>query len=114
MPEIYHKSGSQQWKNKTGKKDDNAAFYSNDSEKDKGGSGSNSKKNITCHNCHKKGHYKHECWAPGGGKEGQGLKQKGKAKSKPEESKDENKKESGTAAEATGSGKGKEKEVNEV
>ena len=61
-------------KGKTGKKDENAAFYSNDSEKGgKGGSNSNSrKKNVECHNCHKKGHYKSDCWAPGGGKEGQG------------------------------------------
>ena len=57
-------------KNKSGKKDENSAFYSNDSEKDgKGGSSSKSKKkNVECHNCHKKGHYKSECWAPGGGK----------------------------------------------
>ena len=27
--------------------------------------------NAECHNCHKKGHYKSDCWAKGGGKEGQ-------------------------------------------
>ena len=101
-------------KNKTGKKDDNAAFYSNDSEKgEKGGSGTNSKKkNVTCHNCHKKGHYKSECWAPGGGKEGQGPKQKGKGKAKTDEKKDE-KKETGASSE-TKEKKGKEKEVEEA
>jgi hypothetical protein len=30
------------------------------------------KRDIECHNCHKKGHIKAECWAKGGGKEGQG------------------------------------------
>ena len=97
-------------KNKSGKKEENAAFYSNESEKDgKGGSSSKSKKkNVECHNCHKKGHYKSECWAPGGGKEGEGPKQKGKGKSKKDEKKDE-KKESGASADAKG--KEKEKEV---
>ena len=97
-------------KNKSGKKEENAAFYSNESEKDgKGGSNSKSKKkNVECHNCHKKGHYKSECWAPGGGKEGKGPKQKGKGKSKKDEKKDE-KKESGASAETKG--KEKEKEV---
>jgi hypothetical protein len=27
--------------------------------------------NIECYNCHRKGHYKSECWAKGGSKEGQ-------------------------------------------
>ena len=95
-------------KNKTGKKDDNAAFYSNDSEKgEKGGSSSSSKKkNVECHNCHKKGHYKSECWAPGGGKEGQGPKQKGKGKAKA----DEKKKETAASTETKGKEKEKEKE----
>jgi hypothetical protein len=53
-------------RNKTGKKGEDA-FYSNDSGKGQKG-GSSSKKNVECHNCHKKGHYKSECWAPGGGK----------------------------------------------
>jgi len=30
---------------------------------------------ITCYNCNRKGHYKSDCWRPGGGKEGQGLNQ---------------------------------------
>jgi gag-polypeptide of LTR copia-type len=30
------------------------------------------KKNVECYNCHKKGHIKADCWAKGGGKEGQG------------------------------------------
>jgi len=30
------------------------------------------KKSIECFNCHKKGHVKADCWAKGGGKEGQG------------------------------------------
>jgi Reverse transcriptase (RNA-dependent DNA polymerase)/gag-polypeptide of LTR copia-type/GAG-pre-integrase domain len=96
-------------KNKSGKKEENAAFYSNDSDKDgKGGSKKDKKKNVECHNCHKKGHYKSECWGPGGGKEGEGPKQKGKGKSKKDEKKDE-KKETGASAETKG--KEKEKEV---
>ncbi|KIK32340.1 hypothetical protein CY34DRAFT_101709, partial [Suillus luteus UH-Slu-Lm8-n1] len=37
-------------------------------------SSSTSKANsdITCFNCDRKGHYKTDCWRPGGGKEGQG------------------------------------------
>ena len=30
------------------------------------------RKNVECYNCHKKGYYKLECWAKGGGSEGQG------------------------------------------
>ena len=97
-------------KNKSGKKDENSAFYSNDSEKDSKGGSNSKKKNVECHNCHKKGPYKSECWAPGGGKEGEGPKQKGKGKSKKDEKKDEKKKETGSAAET----KGKEKEVEEA
>jgi len=41
--------------------------------KDKG----KDKKKVKCYNCHKTRHYKSECWAKGGGKEGQGL-QRGK------------------------------------
>ena len=99
-------------KNKTGKKDDNAAFYSNDSEKgEKGGSSTSSKKkNVVCHNCHKKGHYKSDCWAKGRGREGQGLKQKGKGKLKT----DDSTKETGSAAAETTKSKGKEKEKEDV
>ncbi|OBZ69092.1 hypothetical protein A0H81_10760 [Grifola frondosa] len=39
-----------------------------------------SKRNVECFNCKKKGHYKSDCWVPGGGKEGQGPKGKAKAK----------------------------------
>jgi transposase InsO family protein len=36
------------------------------------------RRKVECFNCHKTGHYKSECWAKGGGKEGQGPK-RGKA-----------------------------------
>ena len=29
------------------------------------------KRNVKCYNCHKMGHYKSDCWAKGGDKEGQ-------------------------------------------
>lgn len=61
-------------KQKGGRKEENSAFSANDSK--------SQKKNIECFNCGKKGHKKPECWAPGGGKEGQGPNQKGKGKAK--------------------------------
>jgi hypothetical protein len=86
-------------KSKSGKKDENVAFYSNDSGKGRKG-GSSSKKNVECFNCKKKGHYKADCWAEGGGKAGQGPKGKGNSKGKEKE----------TAATA----KEKEKEIEEA
>ena len=35
-----------------------------------------STKDLECYNCHKKGHKKSDCWAKGGGKEGQGPRSK--------------------------------------
>ena len=35
------------------------------------------KKDVECFNCKKRGHMKPDCWAKGGGKEGQGPKKKG-------------------------------------
>jgi hypothetical protein len=40
----------------------------------------NADSEITCHNCGKTGHKKADCWAKGGGKEGQGPKQKKRAR----------------------------------
>ena len=40
--------------------------------------GKKPKKDVECFNCKKKGHMKSDCWAKGGGKEGQGPKRKGK------------------------------------
>ena len=40
-----------------------------------------SKKDVECFNCHKKGHYAADCWAKGGGKEGQGPRNKKKKES---------------------------------
>ena len=45
---------------------------------------SHSTKDVECFNCHKKGHKRAECWAKGGGKEGQRLRSKlRKEKDKP-------------------------------
>ena len=52
-----------------------AALHTRGKPKEKKGS-------TKCENCKKKGHAKKDCWAKGGGKEGQGPKQKG---SKPKE-----------------------------
>jgi hypothetical protein len=35
---------------------------------------------VTCDNCKRPGHSQDDCWSKGGGKEGQGPRQKGKAK----------------------------------
>jgi hypothetical protein len=68
-------------KAKGGKKDKNIVFYSNNSGKGrKGGSSSEKDRNVECFNCHRKGHKKLDCWAPGGRKEGQGPNHKGKSK----------------------------------
>jgi hypothetical protein len=40
------------------------------------GKGKKSKKDVECFNCKKRGHMKADCWAKGGGKEGQGPKKK--------------------------------------
>ena len=61
--------------------------------KSKGGKGKEKAKDsdsdITCHNCGAVGHKKKDCWAKGGGKEGQGPRQKkkksGKSPDKPDE-----------------------------
>lgn len=63
-------------KKKSKKDDKDVAYYAGgSSEKGKDG-----KSDKECHNCGKKGHFKADCWAKGGGKEGQGPKaKKGKA-----------------------------------
>ena len=91
-------------KSKSGKKDDNTAFYCADSEKgQKGGSSSDvnsNSKNIGCHNCLKKGHYKLE------ERKVKGRNRKGRGKAKP---KVDEKKERGAVTET----KCREKEVVE-
>jgi hypothetical protein len=40
----------------------------------------NKKRDLECFNCKKRGHVRADCWAPGGGKEGQRPARRGKAK----------------------------------
>ena len=49
-----------------------AAFYTGNGSRKTWKGGKGSKKDVECFNCHKKGHVKTDCWAKGGGKEGQG------------------------------------------
>src|SRR5258708_14883381 len=58
----------------------------------------NKRRNIECFNCHRKGHYKSECWAKGGGKEGEGSKKPGKREDSEDKSKDNRTKDSANAA----------------
>ena len=84
-------------KSKEKSKEENAAFHTDDSKKDKKGG---QKRKGDCHNCGKRGHWTRDCYAEGGGKEGEGPKQKGKK----EKEKDK----------AKGKGKKKEKETAAV
>ena len=62
---------------KSKKDDKDATFYAGGGSKGgKGGGRQGGRKDITCHNCSKRGHVKADCWAKGGGKEGQGPKEK--------------------------------------
>ena len=58
----------------TSKKGGNSALSANTGTK-KNRAGNSANEDITCYNCDRKGHYKADCWRPGGGKEGQGPRQ---------------------------------------
>lgn len=62
-------------------RNDDAAYYAGSGK----GGGKGGKGDKVCHNCQKKGHFKADCWAKGGGKEGQGPKGKKGGGSKKEE-----------------------------
>src|SRR5260370_24200141 len=55
-------------------------------------------RNIKCLNCHRKGHYKSECWAKGGGKEGEGPKKSAKCEDSEDKAKDKCTRDSANAA----------------
>ena len=54
---------------KAGKDSKHKAFAMDSKKKDK------HKHKVDCHNCHKKGHMKADCWSKGSSKKGQGLRQ---------------------------------------
>src|ERR1700736_1994857 len=68
-------------KNPKSKRDEHdAAFVAGPLKKGNGG-WKKLKKDVECYNCHKKGHFKSDCWALGGGAEGKEPKKwKGKQK----------------------------------
>jgi hypothetical protein len=49
-----------------------------DGKSKKGNTSSQAEPKVMCFNCDRKGHYKTNCWHPGGGKEGQGPRQHGR------------------------------------
>lgn len=57
-------------------KGNDVAFFAGGAGNNRGGRNLKSNRDIECFNCHKKGHKKPDCWAKGGGKEGQGPKWK--------------------------------------
>ena len=72
--EYDHRSVKNRQMKDKGKLD--AAFFAGGSSKG-GMGGKRGKSDVECFNCHKKGHKKADCWAKGGGKEGQGPRLKG-------------------------------------
>ena len=61
-------------KNPKSKKDEHDTAFVADQSKMGGGSGlKKSKKDVECFNCHKKGHYKQDCWVPVGFGTGTGI-----------------------------------------
>ena len=66
--------------------------------------GESSKKVHICSNCKKKGHSIENCWAKGGGKEGQGPKQKKRSKSRKKKGKEK----ANAATESSSDGKSDE------
>ena len=77
-------------RSRTKEKGADAAFLAGNNNRG-GRTAKKSDKDIECFNCHKKGHRKADCWAKGGGKEGQGPK------SKQKKDKEEPKKETASA-----------------
>ena len=66
----YNRQSTRSW---IKEKNTNAAFFAGGNN---WGGKKKSDKDLECFNCHKKGHKKANCWAKGGGKEGQGPRLK--------------------------------------
>ena len=76
------------------KKEENVAFSAIEG----GAKKEQKKKKGNCHNWGKLGHYQHECWEEGGGKEGQKPKWKGKGKDGKQDGKSKDKPKGGDSA----------------
>ena len=79
-------------------------------QEEQGFMGSSTKKMHICTNCKQKGHPFEDCWAKGGGKEGQGPKQKRRSKYRKKKGKEK----VNAAEESTSDGKTDESVVSSI
>ena len=81
--EFEHRQLTEQRPSKKGKDVALSAAKSGQERSRTQGSSNQKNQDIICFNCERKGHYKADCWRPGGGKEVQGPNQKGSKGNRP-------------------------------